>query len=459
MQTLKDFQSKAVGRIYNNWSNGDQGVLFISPTGTGKTTVAAYITNHLQAHGKRILFLAHRKELIEQCFNRFSGYGFDIDLIHKKDTGAAVALSTIPSAVRRDLPYFDLIIIDEAHRSQASSYQIIANRYKGSRFLGLTAYPYRMDGKALGRGQGGIYDSYVDAISMIQAIEQGDLSPIFYVAPKSHQINAAGVKKIGGDYNTKQLFERSDVQELYEGVAENLLEFGQESTVVFCINREHAHKTSEMLTRYGFKSVCVDSKTPKTKREYAYQQMLNREIDALCNCQIYVEGIDIPNLDTVVLNLKTMSEGKYRQMIGRVTRPSPSTGKTKAVAIDMGSNWVKHGYAEWPFEINLELPKGPKGDAPLKVCPGCQAVIPSSASICPNCGHEFESEEKELSKDDFVEFSLSNTAVIEPKKKEIIVPSHLRKRYTAMTDQELKEIATIRGYKKGWVWHMKKLRG
>lgn len=462
MQTLRPYQVDGVSGIYDNWRAGDQGVLYVSPTGTGKTTVAAHITHHLESHSKRILFLAHRDELISQCYNKLESYGLGVDLIHRQNTGSSVAVSTIQSAANRDMGHFDLIIIDEAHRSKAASYQAISERYKNSRFLGLTAFPYRLDGKPLGRASGGIWDSYVRTITPLQAIEQNYLVPISYVCPKV-QIDTKGLHKVAGEYNKKEQFSRVNKRSLYEGVAETMQEFGQSSTIVFCLNREHARNTCETLQEYGFRAAYLDSKTPEKERLEIYERVEYRDLDAVCNCEIYVEGIDIPIVDTIVLNLITASKSKYLQMGGRGTRPAD--GKTKNVIIDMGGNWVKHGYMEQDFDIDLNIPLKPKGDAPLKVCEQCRAIILASSRVCPNCGFVFLVEEKEekLAKGEFVEFGMGD---VKTKKKKAVkikpyikIPAHLRKQYRTMSDDELHEFAELKGYKPGWVYRMKNLRG
>src|SRR5574337_939616 len=208
--------------------------------------------------------------------------------------------------------------------------------------------------------------------------------------------------------------------------------------------------TRDAFLDAGFKAAHVDGETSIQERMATLRAFRQGSIEILTNCNLFTEGFDLPAIDTVILNRTTASKCLFTQMVGRGLRPS--LDKEHGIIIDMGNNIYKHGFVEDEQEYDLHKKKK-KGDGvyPIKECPKCFSQIPAGCKICPICKHVFPINETELIAAPFEEIVKS------PGRKEKL-PLHLRKKWAMMTQSELEEVATIRGYKKGWVYMQMKHR-
>src|SRR5258707_10019727 len=176
---LRPYQVDALERLREAWRHGVRRLLLVAPTGSGKTVCAAGVIAGAVRRGKTVVFLAHRSELINQCYAKLRDAGLaasDLGVIQAQDRrrnpGARVQVASIATLARRPhRPPADIVITDEAHRALAASYVKIAEYYPTATHLGLTATPYRADG----RGLGDAYDEIVVVTSPRELIAGGDL--------------------------------------------------------------------------------------------------------------------------------------------------------------------------------------------------------------------------------------------------------------------------------------------
>lgn len=284
---------------------------------------------------------------------------------------------------RRWDPVAKIIIIDEAHRSTAPSYETICAAHPEAVVLGLTATPCRQNGKGLGA----FYEQLVMVAQPSELVRDGFLMEPTIYAPQTPDLEKVHVSD--GDYNTKELQIAVDRPGLIGGVVQHfdlLVGHGRRS-VVFAAGVEHSIHLRDRFREAGYLAEHIDGDTPAPERAEILRKINSGEIEVVTNCGILTEGWDLPNLDAVVLARPTKSLALYLQMIGRVLRPAP--GKLRALVLDHAGNVDRHG---WPTcDRDWELSTGASKTKPesLKNCPRCGYVMPSTARICEACQFVF----------------------------------------------------------------------
>jgi superfamily II DNA or RNA helicase len=188
---LRPFQLGAVQKIEFEIANGQRKLIYVAPTGSGKTVVASELTKRLVARWQRVLFIAHRREIIDQTSRKLTANGVkhgiiqaerDADLRPMESVQVASIQTLWARAMRSkamQLPLADTIIIDEAHHGRARTYQKLIETYPDAAFVGLTATPCRGDG----RGLGNIFDTMIEAPQVGELIRLGFLVPTLIYAP------------------------------------------------------------------------------------------------------------------------------------------------------------------------------------------------------------------------------------------------------------------------------------
>ena len=393
------------------------------------------------AKGKSILFLAHRKELLTQATERLQSFGLAPGLIQGGNTKPSLNLNVASVQTLRNRLHIicppDVIFIDECHLAMAKSYRTILDHYSTAYVIGMTATPTRLDGKSLGD----IFTKIVNPITISHLTELNFLCPVRKFASKDH-IDTSDITSIGGDFNSAQLYSKFNKSKLYDGVVSNYTQFANNRPfIVFCVNVEHSKKTALAFQNANISCEHLDGETPQNIRDNTIARFRAGLIQGICNVGLFTEGFDIPHISCVILNRATQSLALYLQMIGRGLRPAPN--KSDLIVIDHGDNVIRHGWYDYDREWTLDVKKKKKSDKrnayPVRLCDSCQAMMPVSTVICPECGHEKEQKEILPIQSEFTELE-------RPK-----VPEHLNKKPTKMTEAELYEYAHIKKYKKGWV--------
>jgi DNA repair protein RadD len=448
---LRDYQLEAIEQLRAGIRQKHRAQLLVLPTGAGKTTVASKLIHSAIEQGSNVLFMAHRKELVEQAKDRLHQFGVKPGIImsgwkHRKHQPVNVA--SVQTLLRRDLPTAKIIIVDEAHHSISAGFKQLLEQYPESIIIGLTATPYRLDGKGLGD----IYSKIVAPISLADLTDRGYLVPARYFGSKQDMSDVASK---GGDYDPSQMYNKFDKREIYDGVVEHYNKFAAGTkAIVFNVNVEHSVKMTDKFIAAGIPAAHVDGETSPLERNRILQAFRDNKFKVLCNVNILTEGFDLPTIETVILNRATKSKSLYLQMIGRGLRPAP--GKSHCTVIDQGGNVWQHGPVDMPEEYTLEAvpPSKRKGAqaTPVKECPQCYLLQHLSRPTCEECGYVFRINiaERELKKVEFEEItSLTKilAATVKPSK-----PPHLRKSYSDMSLEELKEVAQLNGWKPGWAY-------
>lgn len=379
---LRDYQERGLREVLSAYRRGARSVLMTLPTGGGKTSVFSALASQLDSAGKRVVILAHRRELIEQASTRLREFGVRHGLVMagvQPTPYLRVQVASIQTLIRRTAPPADLVIIDEAHLSTAQTYLKLLDSYPAARILGVTATPWRLSGKPLA----GAYDSCVVVATPAELRQQGHLSDYVgfsYLAP-----DVSKFKTTGGEYN-----ERDSADAMSESViVDNIVEQWQAhaaalSTVVFAVTVEHSRQLVERFRAAGVAAEHVDGTTGLETRRAVLARVASGQTRVLCNVGIAVEGLDIPRLKCCVLARPTKSLARAIQMMGRVRRPFH--GLTARIH-DHAFVIRQHGLPD--TERDYSLTSAPEAPPPLTRCKSCFATYPPGQS-CPECGGESE---------------------------------------------------------------------
>jgi DNA repair protein RadD len=267
-QVLRDYQLRALADLRARVGSGRRRVLLVAPTGSGKTTIAAEMIRGAIGRDGAVLFLAHRKELIDQCSQRLDGVGVDHGVVMAQHRRSApwcpVQVASIPTLAKRldRLPRATLVIVDEAHHARAGTYSAVLQHYPSAPVIGLTATPWRLDNKGLGE----LFEDTVVASTPRELISQGHLVPFTgfaYDVPKLDQ-----VKKVGADYNQHGLELVMAGSKLAGNIVEQWhIHCAGKRTVVFAVTVKHSQDLVQRFREAGVDAEHLDGTTPTSERE------------------------------------------------------------------------------------------------------------------------------------------------------------------------------------------------
>jgi superfamily II DNA or RNA helicase len=372
---------------------GYRRVLYVLPTGGGKTTVAASIIRQAEQRGSTILFLAHRKELIDQASERLTGLGVRHGVIMADDhraRAASVQVGSIQTIARRGLPWMpNLVIVDECHRIKGEQYQRTLDGMRDALVIGITATPIRADG----RGLRPPFETMVTGPSMAELRDSGYLVPARTYARRKPNLSA--VHTTAGDYQTDELEAAMNRPELVGDVVVEWRKHAEgRTTAVFAVGVKHSLALRDAFRAAGIVAEHLDGSTPKAERERLLAALATGRITVLTNCGVLSEGWDCPSVSAVSIVRPTQSMGLYLQMAGRALRPA--AGKEDCVLLDHGGCVYRHGLVDcdriWSLDGDYERRKAAKrikDQADLvKVCPDCDRVAELSEERCA-CGYVF----------------------------------------------------------------------
>lgn len=327
---LRQYQGTAVSAVLKVLRPNNS-VILVAPTGAGKTIMAARIARRFT----RVLFVAHRVEIIEQS---------------RKDFRKTVQCQSVSAALRRrDLKQFDLLIIDECHRSGAPTYQELIKKCVRASLLGLTATPLRMDGQGLCRD----FDEIVECPSPKELIDLGWLVPSrILVAPDEALRKLESLKRKNGDYQPGDLAFMG-APRLIGNVVREYREHGRgRKAIVFAVSIAHSKALAEAFRAEGIKAAHLDGRASEDARRQALSSLAAGRIKVLCSVNLFTEGWDCPAVSCVIMARPTQSLTLYLQSIGRGMRPHP--GKKDLLILDHAGNVDRLGHPEIKREWTLQ---------------------------------------------------------------------------------------------------------
>lgn len=461
MISLRPYQLQAIAELRLALAEPAASAVLVLPTGAGKTTVAAELTRLMVARGKRVWFVAHLYELVAQARARMEAFGLLVGEIaadahyHGRRPVQCAMVQTlarrIASIPASELP--DFIFFDEGHHTAAGTYQKVLDACPLARRIGLTATPYRLDGKALGEW----YQSMVEPITIAELMDAGHLVQAHYALA---EVDLEGLGERGGDYAADQAFKKFNKRQLYAGTVTQYENHAPgEKAICFCINVEHSLATVQAFNERGIAAAHLDGSTPLAQRKRVLEEFAAGRWQVLSNVALFTEGFDLPNISCVILNRPTKSKALYLQMGGRGLRPSP--GKSRCLIIDMGGNVKAHSFLDTPAEHSLEPAKKKKGASvgvrPMKMCKSCGLWDPISFTACAACGAAYPIE---VAKQEEVTFTVVTDT------RQFLPPAVKRRQRFKAVPPELEgvspwqwtaaqwvQVRVLSGYKPGWESH------
>ena len=405
---LRDYQQRAIDKLYEWFQNNEGNPCLVLPTGAGKSHVnAALCKDALQSWPEtRILMLTHVKELIEQNAEKMLQYWPNAPLgiysasIGRRDLGEPITFAGIMSVRNRvrAIGHIDLVIVDEAHlinHKETGSYrEFIEGLRKINphlRVIGLTATPYRL-GHGYITDKPALFDALIEPVTIEELVLAGHLSPLRSKITKT-RLDTTGVKTRGGEYVESELQAAVDVKLTNEAVVDEVIARAEnrKAWLFFCSGVEHAQHISEALNERGVSAACVHGKTPKGEREDILKAYKAGELRALTNANVLTTGFDYPDIDLIAMVRPTKSAGLYMQMAGRGMRLKSHTDH--CLVLDFAGVVEMHGPVT---AVTPPRRKGEEGgEAPMKVCDNCGELCHISVRACPTCGTPFPEPEKE----------------------------------------------------------------
>lgn len=388
---LRDYQVRAIDDLRAGIRQGHRSQVLVSPTGSGKSTIAAAMIQSAVSRAKRCLFLAHRTELIDQCSARLASMGVEHGIIQatRQRKPAPVQVASVPTLARREYaPDADLIFVDECHRARAASYLQVLERYPGIPVVGLTATPVRSDGRGLGE----LFSRMVHCPSVAELTVLGYLVPCRVFAPPGRP-DMSGVKIKRGDYDEHEMAGRCDKKEIIGDVVREWARLaGGRQTVAFAVNLAHSKHIVEQFRGAGVVAEHLDGDTPDRERLGILERLAGGQTRLVSNCGVLTEGWDCPIVSAVILARPTAAMGLYLQMAGRCLRPAP--GKSDALILDHAGAAIDHGLVdedrEWDLGDGIVRSKCNENAPSIHICGRCFIAYPSALRVCPECRLELE---------------------------------------------------------------------
>lgn len=374
---LREYQIKLIDDIRLSLRRGNRSVVSVLGCGGGKSVIQAEIAGCAASKRNRVLFLVHRRELCNQISAAFTAQGVDMEL-------CSIAMVQTVSRCLNSIAPPDIIITDEAHHSTANTYRKIYDRFPESIKLGFTATPIRLNKGGLGE----VYKDLITSVSTRWLIENNYLAPYKYYSVKLADTSSLHIR--AGEYKADEVAQLMQNKEIYGETVKQWEKLAKgRKTIVYCASVEASKETAEQFRSAGYAAESLDGAVNKDYRATVMSDFRNGKIRILCNCDLFGEGLDVPDCECVVLLRPTQSLTLYIQQSMRSMRYMP--GKT-AIIIDHVGNCYQHGLPDDDRQWTLEPKKKQESIVKIRECKECFAVYPPTESKCPVCGAEAEHE-------------------------------------------------------------------
>lgn len=341
--------------------------LVVAATGTGKTVVAALdyrrLCDPVTREQPSLLFVAHRREILHQSQRTYREVLSDATFGELYVDGARperwrhvfASVQSLTSYGVDNLPVdaFDIVVIDEFHHAQATTYRRLLDRLQPRELLGLTATPERADGVDVRT----FFDGRIAAeLRLWDALGADLLCPFHYFAlADGTDLRAIGWSR--GRYDEEQLsnvFTGNDrrAQIVLDQLRDKVLDLGAMRALGFCVSVAHAEYMARVFNEAGVPARAVSGQTPLVERERALSDLRARDVNVLFAADLFNEGLDLPDVDTVLFLRPTESATVFLQQLGRGLR------RTRSKAVLTVLDFVGHHRKEFRFDLKLRALTG-----------------------------------------------------------------------------------------------------
>ena len=399
MIELRPYQRELLDNIRDAMRQGHRRVLAVMPTGAGKGCTIASMVASAAAKGHRTLILVHRQELVNDLSGRIARMGIRHGVIaagRSMDLSQLTQIGSVQTVVRRlhKIPPPSLIVQDEAHHlTVGNTWGRVIEAWPQAFLIGKTATPLRLDGRGLGEGQGGYFTKLVLGPTAKWLTDNGYLAPARVLAPPG--FDAGGIKRRMGEFDMRECEQRLGSALMGDAVSHYRQHLAGQTAIAFCCSLSHAEAVAASFRSQGIAAASIDGSMSGPERARLLADLGAGKLKVLASCALIGEGIDVPSVSGAILLRPTMSLALYLQMVGRALRPQEE--KT-AVILDHAGNVHRHGHHLEPRDWTLEGIARKKRDAApaVKVCPACFCAASSRVAACPECGHQFAPQRREL---------------------------------------------------------------
>lgn len=367
---LREYQKEALASLASMRERKETIALLYQATGTGKTVTAVM---DAKAVGRRVLFVAHTMELVNQAYNTFKtlwdsvSVGKFADSIKEPDAyvvcGSIQSIALNLDSFRDDA--FDYLIIDEAHHAAAETYQKVLSYFKPDFTLGLTATPERTDDP---ESILEIFKNTAHRLDIQTAVEIGALVPVRCIRIHTN-IDMTKVRFNSVQYNIRDLDVKICVTERNRLIVDTWFSYVKDKrTVVFCASVKHAEQIAQLFQDAGVAAQSVSGSMKTSQRNEQLVKFASGEVKVLCACDLLNEGWDCPETEVLFMARPTMSKVLYTQQLGRGMRICEN--KDQLMVFDFVDNASQY----WS-------PRAPRSRQPRR-SPRSSASVCSDPSMC-----------------------------------------------------------------------------
>ena len=342
---LEMLERLAAERRHGRWRN-----LVVAATGTGKTVVAAFDYQRLmreEGSPPRLLFIAHRIQILKQAIATFRqvlrdpSFGELLDG-QNKPTQYEHLFATINTVHSRQLvthlgaDYWRVVVVDEAHHIPASSFDQFVRTIRPRLLLGLTATPERADGRSLNE----YFDLRPDgspavSLRLWDALDQQLLAPFeYYATADATDLSQIRWNRLEEAAQLDVLISSNDVRSriVVNALQQYVADLGQLKGIAFCVSVRHAEFMAAWFEKSGLPARSLTGSNTAEQREQAIRSLRSGQIKLICTCDLFNEGVDIPEVNTLLLLRPTQSPVIFQQQIGRGLRFAD--GKDSCLVLD-----------------------------------------------------------------------------------------------------------------------------
>ena len=379
---LREYQIQTISQIKKNLSMGVKRLAVSLPTGSGKTVIFAALTRNIVDQGNRVLIIVRRKSIVVQTAKRLGGEilmsGHPIP-----EENAPIIVASIDTLVNRVSKYSpDIVIVDEMHDTSSFRYTKVLKHYADLIHIGFSASIFPTGSKGFPH-----WKKLISPISASVLRDEGYLCDVIAYAPMIPKTD--DIKLSAGDFHKRQLQERMSELGIIRDLVGNVAKFiGERKGILFAVNVEHSKLLCEKLNAAGIPSTHVDAGTPLIDRLAALNNLTSGKIKLITNVNIFSTGVNIPNMDILIMARPTRSQILFVQQIGRGMRPYP--GKKNLLFLDCAGNSHRFGHPYSDREPSLTGIDKKNRPAALEVkilqCPKCFFINPIEIKNCFKCG-------------------------------------------------------------------------
>lgn len=307
---LRPYQTQGLRRIQQALDSGCERALVVSPVGSGKGTMIAALATTYATAGKRVLIIAHRREIVLDLRDRVREQFAHVGILlpgEREDPKAPIQVASTQTLLGRSRLRYDLVLVDEAHHYLADEWRELLGVIGERQCVGFTATPQRRDGRPMGDA----FDELIDVVSMSALIREGLIVPCDVLRPESY----------------------TGIDLAQDPVTAYVTHAPGSRAFIFTRDVATANRCVRDLREHGISSAVIHAGTTSANRARHVDDLRSGKISVICNAYTMTEGIDVPEVSTIVLARNCTHWGAYVQMTGRALRPCK--GKASAKLIDL----------------------------------------------------------------------------------------------------------------------------